>query len=260
MAEFEHRKSLYREFMRAVLTDVDLSRLARLIRDPSDEAGFRITMESADSEDTYQTFDPGSFGDDAPPTCVNQVRISGYRSIHGLSVDLNIILGSSRSITLRASSSKGTEAAGIFRELERELVARQVRQQRLPKFAHGFLAVLLLAVVASAAVYEVFSIALRFAMAKSPGFTDSQLRQVIRFVGWSCVALAFFGGGVLLQSLVVKIWPPVRVEGHIRDPYTERERNAVAVGDSASSRARRDSEPSDSTASTRLSLGLTCVL
>ncbi len=103
----------------------------------------------------------------------------------------------------------------LFRDLERDLAARQVFGQWLLLAKDKFWAFFLVGMFSAAAVYSVFDIALDLWALLHPEFRMSTGHLVMTGIGFAVVFFSLFGGPVWFKDAIEKHLPPVEFTGRL---------------------------------------------
>ena len=221
MTEFVRRKNFRREFIRVCLNERDLESLARRMSNTIDDDNgeTKIVVETADGHDSFESKDPDFFTSDDMPTEIKTVTIS-YRHNEAsirckLSNDVEMF-SQKVSGSLRLSvSGEGQGVEQLFRDLERDLAARQIFGQWLLLAREYFWSMALIGVFSAATVFSAFDVALNSWAQFHPEFWGSSGHQVLVSIGGMVMLFSLIAGPILYSRTVHKYLPPIEFSGRL---------------------------------------------
>ena len=222
MTEFVRKKKFQREFIRVCLGEQDLASLARRISKTMETEPGEITIEveTADGQDSFESNDPAFFTSDDMPTNIKNVSISYNDYSAPITCTLTNRWRWQSSQMVHGSFMLSVEGTGheveqLFRDLERDLAARQVFGQWLLLARYKTWAWFLVSMISAAAMYSVFDIVLDLWALLQPEFRKSTLNQVMTVIGFVMTSVSLFGGPVWFYKTIGKYLPPVEFTGRL---------------------------------------------
>ena len=226
MIEFVRQKRFQREFTRVRLDERDLASLAKKIAAATEDGKGKLTIavETADGNDSYESQDPAFLTSDDMPTEIKGVAIS-YKHYAPITCELSnqglFRFGNvSGSMELSvAGTGQGVEQ--LFRDLERDLAARQVFGQWLVQAKRMSWPLILGGVLVGIAAYSVFDVGLSWWSAFHPGFQDSQSHKVIQIIGLLVVGGSFVASSFWFDRSIERHLPPVEFAGRLAGRKTQ---------------------------------------
>ena len=177
-----------------------------------------IVVETADGQDSFESNDPAFFTSDDMPSNIKNVAIS-YND-YSAPITCKLTHHWQLSQKVYGSFMLSVEGTGhgveqLFRDLGKDLAARQVSGQWLLLAKDKIWAWLLVSMFSAAAVYSVFDIALDWWALLHPEFRMSTVYLVMNRMGIAMVILSFFGGPVWFYKAIEKHLPPVEFTGRL---------------------------------------------
>ena len=219
MTKFVRKKRFQREFIRVCLGEQDLAFLARRISNAMEtELGeITIEVETTDDQDSFESHDPAFFTSDDMPTNIKNVAISYSHHCAPITCELSnhnpFSLRKVRGSLMLSVEGTGHGVEQLFRDLERDLAARQVFGQWLLLAKDKFWAMFLVGMFSAAAVYSVFDIVLDLWAQLHLEFRMSTGHLVMSGIGLAVVFFSLFGGPVWFKGAIEKHLPPVEFTG-----------------------------------------------
>lgn len=225
MTEVIRHKTLSSEFSRLQMNENDLFRVATIVENLALSYGGQPNIEvvSGDGEETLRTKSSEFFLNDQLPQNIRSIMIGFSKYNAPISCMINLTAMQNRSAYIKVDGTDTSAVAAVFHELKRELTARETGGPKFIILSEKHLVSTLFldiiySILAAASIYSLFDIPLNIIYKYDPDFKNSMLCRSIIYIGWLCVVMGFFGGGLTLSSYIKKSFPPVEFAGRISDP------------------------------------------
>ena len=225
MTEVIRHKALNSEFGRLQINENDLFRVAKIVENLAIKYGGQpeIVIVSGDGEETLRTKSSEFFLSNQLPQDIRSILIGFSKYDAPISCKINLSAIPKRSASIDVDGTDTATVAAIFHELKRELKARETGMSKFTFLSEKyFVADLLLhifySILVAASIYSLFDVTLNIIYKYNSNFKNSTLCKSIIFIGWLCVVIGFFGGGLTLSNYLKKCFPPVEFAGRISDP------------------------------------------
>ena len=226
MTEFVRKKKFQREFIRVCLDERDLASLARRISNAmeAEQGEITIVVETGDGQDSFESHDPAFFTSDDMPTDIQNVAISYRHHRPTITCELsnqhNPFSQEVGGSLMLSVNGEGHGVEQLFRDIERDLAARQVFGGWLLLAKEKFWAMFLLSIFSAAVVYSVFDIAIDSWAQFHPEYLGSTGHEVMVSIGLAVMLVGLFGGPFWFSRAIKKHLPPIEFAGRLASRKT----------------------------------------
>jgi hypothetical protein len=222
VADFTRTKALRESFIRIRLDEADLARLARTVRESTQEYGGDIAIEvsSADGAESFRSADPAFLESGDMPRELRSVSISYRRYDAPLACRFDF--SPERGAQLSVDGADVHRVTGLFDDLRRQLSQRYVVGRSLVRQLDKWWIAPPLSLLAATAVYSVFDLAIDLAVLRWPSFRGSGLHTAMTTIGWTAVVVAYVAGPFPLVDVLRHGLPAGEFGGKLSDRHSIR--------------------------------------
>ncbi|MYA35421.1 MAG: hypothetical protein F4030_07175 [Gammaproteobacteria bacterium] len=217
--DFERIKSLEGRYNRIRVSEEDIARIAKIMAKfaKNEDEEIDIRVESSDGKEVFRSHDPEFFLCDEMPREIRYISIAYSCFQTPTKCELTFDVSEYKPAILEVRGS-GAEIPGIFSDLEKELVDKQIFGYRILNIADRFWFGLGLSALLAAAIYLIFDLWLDFWASMYPEFWGSDIHITLNVIGWTAIFLTIVTGIFWIEYATKKLISPIQFTGKISDP------------------------------------------